>query len=385
MRAAGDVADELGSTVVLASMWLAAGARTRRGDCCERALATAGRHPAPPLATLGDLHVGLADVLRRAGRARRGRREHLRAAQELGEPASLLENRHRWYAAMAAPAAGPRVTSTARSTLLDQAEPLYLPGFFPDVRPIPAQRARVRHRAGAAGRRVGLGPRPPACNWSTTPSYLDEYDQLTLVRLLVAQHRADGHRRCLDDAAHRLDRLVPDATGRRPGRQPRGDQAAAGPGPRCAWRPGRGLVDISAQPWRPAFPPATSGSSSTRATPMTRAARRAPSGCPQPVPCAPAHGRRHADNQPCRPGLRDAEGLSEREVEVLRLLATDAERPRDRARAVRVGQHAADPHQAHLHQARRQHPAGGRAAARSRARPALSRTGPNHHLGHIGW
>ena len=72
--------------------------------------------------------------------------------------------------------------------MLDQAEPLYLPGFFPDVRPIAASRARVRLAQGRLddarewARERGVAPADP-------PTYLAEYDQLTLARLLVAEGR----------------------------------------------------------------------------------------------------------------------------------------------------------------------------------------------------
>ena len=45
--------------------------------------------------------------------------------------------------------------------LLDQAEALYRHGFYPDVRPIAAMRARVQIAAGRpdVGGRMGRGPR----------------------------------------------------------------------------------------------------------------------------------------------------------------------------------------------------------------------------------
>ncbi len=84
--------------------------------------------------------------------------------------------------------------------MLDHAEPLFLPGYLPDVRPIAATRARVRivqgrlddARAWARARRVA--PTDP-------PTYLAEYDQLTLARLLVAE----GHAR---EALDLLDRVL---------------------------------------------------------------------------------------------------------------------------------------------------------------------------------
>jgi LuxR family maltose regulon positive regulatory protein len=184
LHAAGMVADELGAAVVMANMWLARGRPVEARRLYERALAAAESYPGPVLSTTGDLHVGLADVLREQGDLDAAA-EHLEIARELGDRASLLENRHRWYTAAAAlrQATGDLAGAVA---MLDQAEPLFLPGYFPDVRPIAATRARVRIVQGRLGdarawaRDRGVAPTDP-------PAYLAEYDQLTLARLLVAE------------------------------------------------------------------------------------------------------------------------------------------------------------------------------------------------------
>ncbi len=68
------------------------------------------------------------------------------------------------------------------------------------------------------------------------------------------------------------------------------------------------------------------------------------------------------------------EPLSERELEVLRLLESDLDGP-DIARELSgVAAHRADPHQEHLREARREQPARSR-PPRRRARPALAHAG----------
>lgn len=204
LRAAGSVADAFGATVVLAGMSLALRGPADARRLYEQALDSAQRHPGGVLSTTGDLHVGLADVLREQGDLDAAA-EHLQVAQRLGDRASLLENRHRWYTAMAGLQRA-RGDLDAAVRLLEDAEPLYLPGFFPDVRPIPAARARVR---------IAQGRLAPAWDWAhdhavtatDPPTYLAEYNQLTLARLLVAQSRA-GTGGEFDQALALLDRIV---------------------------------------------------------------------------------------------------------------------------------------------------------------------------------
>jgi LuxR family maltose regulon positive regulatory protein len=204
LKAAGMVADELGATVVLGNMWLARGRPLVARQLYERALDAAENRSGPALPTVGDLHVGLADVLREQGHLDAAA-QHLDIARELGDVASLLENRHRWYAAMAGLLVAHGDLDGA-ADMLDRVEPLFLPGFYPDVRPVPAARARIR---------IAQDRLDEAADWaratqvSDPDAYLSEYDQLTLARLLIAQYRAGRAR--IDVAFGVLDRVLASA------------------------------------------------------------------------------------------------------------------------------------------------------------------------------
>lgn len=186
LHQAGNLADELGSSVVLAHMFLDLGRPDDARQLYEHKLEIAEASPRLALPITGDLQVGLADVMREHGDLAAAA-QHLRLARELGESASLPENRHRWYLAMARllVSEGDRDGAVA---MFDEAEQRYLPGFFPDVRPIPAARARVWIAQGnlTRARRWARQHRAAALDPN---SYLDEYNQLTLARLWVAEHR----------------------------------------------------------------------------------------------------------------------------------------------------------------------------------------------------
>ncbi|WP_152365373.1 LuxR C-terminal-related transcriptional regulator [Microlunatus speluncae] len=190
LRAAGQLVDELGATVVLAGIWLDRGRPAEARRRYEQALARAELAPGP-LAATGDLHVGLAEVLREQGELAEADRR-LQLARELGDAASFPENRHRWFTTMAGLLRA-RGELDGAVGLLEQAEPLYRPGFFPDLRPIPAARARVR---------IAQGRLAEAWDWARTyelevaarPRFLGEFNQLTYARLLIAQGRLDPAR-----------------------------------------------------------------------------------------------------------------------------------------------------------------------------------------------
>ena len=184
LDAAGNVADALSTTVPVAAMTVAQGEPDRARQAFLSAIATAQAHTGPVLASHADLHVGLADLLRERNDLSAAA-HHLEIAEGLGDMASLPENRFRPYV-VSSDLLAATGNFEAALTALDNADERYLPGFFPDLQPLAARRARLLIRAGrldgarawADESRVGLGD---------DVSYRSEYDHLTLVRLRLAE------------------------------------------------------------------------------------------------------------------------------------------------------------------------------------------------------
>lgn len=204
LHASGNLVDELSSTVVLADLWLAAGrpgkARRLYLGALQRAEAAGERVArATPV-----LDAGISEIECEAGDLDAAR-QHLERAAALGESAAMGESRYRWYVAMSRVAEAEGNPQEAIA-LLDEAEQLYRPGFFPQVRPIAAMRARVwvandnlsQAAVWAAERGVSV---------TEDVAYLSEFDHLTLVRLLIARHRRRQDPAALDEAVRLLARL----------------------------------------------------------------------------------------------------------------------------------------------------------------------------------
>ncbi|WP_198414449.1 hypothetical protein [Cryobacterium sp. Sr8] len=100
LRLAGNLADVLGTTLVLADMLVPLGRLREAQRSFEQALQLAAEQGEPPPQSTADLHVGISELLREQGELPAAV-EHLAASEALGEHASSHENRHRWFVAMA--------------------------------------------------------------------------------------------------------------------------------------------------------------------------------------------------------------------------------------------------------------------------------------------
>lgn len=204
LHAAGNLVDELSSTVVLADMWLAAGRPGKARRLYQGALRLAEAQGESVARATADLHVGISEIYREAGDLGSARR-HLGSAAVFLDHAPMTESRYRWFVALGLIARAEGNPDGAVS-LLDQAEQLYRPGFFPDVRPIGAMKARLRIAAGRVSEAAEWA-RERGVAVTDDASYLSEFDHLTLVRLLIAQHREHPDAGAMDHAHRLLDRL----------------------------------------------------------------------------------------------------------------------------------------------------------------------------------
>jgi LuxR family maltose regulon positive regulatory protein len=207
LHAAGNLVDALDMTIVLADMEVASGRPGRARRLYEQALQTAIEGGAPFPRATADLHVGLAELDRELNDLTSAE-SHLESARVLGERASITENRYGWYVVMAQVRAADEDYDAAMR-LLDQAEAQYRRGFYPEVRPIAAMKARVQIAAGDLSS-VSEWAEDRAISVDDQPDYLREYEHLTLARLLRAQHRGSVQSRGDTPRAPRGDQQADD-------------------------------------------------------------------------------------------------------------------------------------------------------------------------------
>jgi LuxR family maltose regulon positive regulatory protein len=185
LHAAGSVVDALSGTVVLSDLWLGAGRPSKARRLCVQALALAEAHGAPVGRATAELHVALSEMDVEVGELESAE-HHLVAAAALAD-LPMTESRFRWFVAkgLLARAGG---DAEGAVQLVNQAEQLYRPGFFPEVRPIATIRARIWIEQGRLSEAADWA-RERGVSVTDEARYLTEFDHLTLVRLLLAQHR----------------------------------------------------------------------------------------------------------------------------------------------------------------------------------------------------
>jgi ATP/maltotriose-dependent transcriptional regulator MalT len=130
----------------------------------------------------------------------------LRRADDLGEPAGLPQNPYRWRVAMARLRAAEGDWVTALD-LLEEAERVYVGDFSPPVHPIHASRARVLTASGDLAAAAAWA-RDHDLRADDDLTYLHEYEHVTLARLLLAENQRGYSATALRDAIALLDRLL---------------------------------------------------------------------------------------------------------------------------------------------------------------------------------
>ena len=205
----GYLPDVMGCSLALADIQLTQG---RLRDA-QRTFESALRHTAddPELRGAADMHVGLGMIAVERNDLEAAT-EHLRIGAELGEHMGLPQHPYRWRVATANLHEA-RGDLDRALTLLTEAEARYHTDYSPSVRPVAAITARVAVDSGDvdAGERWAK-ERGLAADDELT--YVREFEHVTLARVLLAR----GSTRTIEQAVTLLERLLAAADdGRRVG------------------------------------------------------------------------------------------------------------------------------------------------------------------------
>lgn len=202
---AGNISDAIGGTLALADIRIAQGQLRQAMRIYERGLQLAAEQGEPVMRGTADMLVGMGELCREHNDLHAAV-QHLLRSKEQGEHNGFPQNPYRWSVAMARIREAQGDLNGALD-LLHEAELRYMGDFFPNVRPVAAMKARLwlaQNRLGEAldwAREQGLSAEDDL-------SYLREFEHITLSRVLLTRSTSDHADRSMREAMGFLERLL---------------------------------------------------------------------------------------------------------------------------------------------------------------------------------
>jgi LuxR family maltose regulon positive regulatory protein len=200
-----DPLDAITGAFVLANIKMALGQLHAAMSTYEKSIQLAIEHGEPMPQGTEDLYTGTSKLHREWGDLE-ATALALLTAKKLGEKVELPDWQHRWCIAQAQLKQSQGDLDGALD-LLREAERVYVRTPVPEMRPIPAMKARLWVRQGKL---------VEALDWARERdlavdddlSYIREYEHATLARLLIAQHRSDPADGSIHEVMGFVERLL---------------------------------------------------------------------------------------------------------------------------------------------------------------------------------
>ena len=214
-RIAGNILFATSATFVLADIRIARGRLHEAVSTYQQSLQLATEQGEPVPRETADLYLGLSELYREQGDLEAAR-QHLLRSEELSEQAAGPTWQYRWCLAQARIKEAQGDLGGALD-LLHEAERRYYGGPVPDVQPIAAFKTRVWVAQGRLTKALSWA-RERGLSVDDDLSFLREFEHVTLARILIAEYKSDRADRSILEAMGLLERLLKAAEeGRRMG------------------------------------------------------------------------------------------------------------------------------------------------------------------------
>jgi LuxR family transcriptional regulator, maltose regulon positive regulatory protein len=200
----GHIADAIGISIALADIRIVQGRLREAMRIYERGLQLATDQGAV-LRGAADMLVGMSE-LEREHNDLNAATQHFLKSQDLGEFNGLPQNPYRWRVAMARIRQAQGDLDGALELLLE-ADRMYVSDFFPNVRPVAASKSRIWVAQGRLGEALGWA-REQGLSTHDDLSYLHEFEHITLARVLLAGSASDRADSSILEVMRFLERLL---------------------------------------------------------------------------------------------------------------------------------------------------------------------------------